>query len=162
MTNQPEGAALLLPLAPQPWRRWAPAGWQALTNVLLARGVHVCAAGLALNGAEMVDAQWVETTLQRGPWRVVVSDKNSLLDQALQGLWPVVALAGPDAVETTHAMPPHWVVRSPAYCSPCSQMGCRNRPDSPAVCLDWLSLRAVMPAVDAALALPRQIRADKA
>lgn len=152
-----DGAVLLLPMAESSWRRWAPAGWQALANVLLARGVAVYAAGQALDGAEPLAPDSVEIDLQRGPWRVIVSDVNPLLERALGGLWPVVALAGPDAIHTDAAIPPHWVVRSPAYCSPCEQAGCCNRPDSPAVCLDWLSLRTVMQAVEAALALPARI-----
>lgn len=152
--QHPDGAALLLPLAAQPWRRWAPAGWQALANVLMTRGMAVYCAEMSLDGAEQLAPDAVEIALQRGPWRVIVCDVNPLLERALQGLWPVVALAGPDPIRTDDAVPPHWVVRSPAYCSPCGQMGCRNRPDSPAVCLDWLSLRTVMRAVDDALALP--------
>ena len=148
---------LLLPLAQPRWRRWAPVAWQALTNILLARNIGVQAAGLHLNGAEpLVDAE-AEAALVRGSWRAVVSDVNPLTRTALQGMWPVVVVAGPDPLETAHAVPPHWVVRSPAYCTPCGQQGCRNQADSPAVCMDWLSLRTVMQAVDAALALPRLV-----
>ena len=149
-----------MPLAQQPWRRWGVHGWQALANILRARGVQVCAVGLGLDGADLIAANHLEAKLQRGPWRVIIADVNPLLDQALRGLWPVVVLAGPDAIDTKQALPPHWVVRSPAYCSPCQQMGCRNRPDSPAVCLDWLSLRTVLRAVDAALELPRLVQAE--
>ena len=155
--SDPEGAALLLPLAQEPWRRWATTGWQALANILLARGLQVAAAGPPLDGVTSLGAGETEVALLRGPWRVVVSDCNPLLGSALQGLWPVVALVGPDDIKIDNAPSPHWLVRSPAYCVPCRQMGCSNRPDSAAVCLDWLSLRQVLRGVDAALELPRHV-----
>jgi heptosyltransferase-3 len=49
-----------------------------------------------------------------------------------------------------------WIVQNPLPCLPCQLEGCERHIDSYSRCLDELSIGAVMPAVDAALAMRRQ------
>jgi heptosyltransferase-3 len=51
-----------------------------------------------------------------------------------------------------------WVVQNPLPCLPCQLEGCERNIDSFSRCLDELSIAAVMPAVDEALAQPPRDR----
>ena len=47
-----------------------------------------------------------------------------------------------------------WLVQNPLPCLPCQQEGCLRRLDSYSQCLDELTVRRVLDAVDQALAAP--------
>jgi heptosyltransferase-3 len=49
-----------------------------------------------------------------------------------------------------------WVVQNPLPCLPCEQLGCERRLDSHSQCLDELSARQVLVAVDQALSWGRE------
>lgn len=73
------------------------------------------------------------------------------------GPWPVGGLTAPwEASGTIQQRGNVWIVQNPLPCLPCQLEGCERHIDSYSRCLDELSIGAVMPAVDAALAMRRQ------
>jgi len=76
-------------------------------------------------------------------------------DPRLWGPWPAGGLDPPwAAAGTIQTRRNVWLVQNPLPCLPCQQEGCLRRLDSYSRCLDELSLRQVLDAVDAALAKP--------
>jgi heptosyltransferase-3 len=76
-------------------------------------------------------------------------------DPRLWGPWPAAGLDPAwAAAGTIQARGNVWLVQNPLSCLPCQQEGCLRRLDSYSRCLDGLSLRQVLEAVDAALARP--------
>jgi heptosyltransferase III len=72
------------------------------------------------------------------------------------GPWPVAGLAEPWApAGTIQNRGNVWVVQNPLPCLPCRQMGCERHLESYSRCLDELSARQVLIAVDAALSTQR-------
>jgi heptosyltransferase-3 len=70
----------------------------------------------------------------------------------LHGPWPVGGLARPwDHAGTVQHHGNVWVVQNPLPCLPCEKLGCEGHLDSYSRCLDELSARAVLGAVDQAL-----------
>lgn len=73
------------------------------------------------------------------------------------GPWPVDGLPAPwETSGTIQQRGNVWIVQNPLPCLPCQFEGCDRHIDSYSRCLDELSIGAVMPAVDAALATRRQ------
>jgi heptosyltransferase III len=69
------------------------------------------------------------------------------------GPWPVGGLAEPWAhAGTIQHRGNVWVVQNPLPCLPCEKLGCEGHRNSRSQCLDELSVRQVMAAVDQALA----------
>jgi heptosyltransferase-3 len=74
----------------------------------------------------------------------------------LWGPWPVDGLTAPwEASGTIQQRGNVWIVQNPLPCLPCQLEGCERHIGSYSLCLDELSIGAVMPAVDAALAVRR-------
>jgi lipopolysaccharide heptosyltransferase III len=70
----------------------------------------------------------------------------------LIGPWPVGGLAEPWAhAGTIQCRGNVWVVQNPLPCLPCEKLGCAGHLDSHSQCLDELSVRQVLVAVDQAL-----------
>jgi heptosyltransferase-3 len=70
----------------------------------------------------------------------------------LIGPWPIGGLAEPWApAGTIQRRGNVWVVQNPLPCLPCEKLGCAGHLDSHSQCLDELSLRQVLVAVDQAL-----------
>jgi heptosyltransferase III len=70
----------------------------------------------------------------------------------LIGPWPVGGLAEPWAhAGTVQHRGNVWVVQNPLPCLPCEKLGCEGHLDSRSQCLDELSARTVLDAVDQAL-----------
>lgn len=75
-------------------------------------------------------------------------------DPRIWGPWPAGGLDRPwDAAGTIQRRGNVWVVQNPLPCLPCQLEGCERRLDSHSQCLDELSARQVMAAVDQALAV---------
>jgi heptosyltransferase-3 len=73
----------------------------------------------------------------------------------LWGPWPAGGLDLPWAPAGTIQMRGNvWLVQNPLPCLPCQQEGCLRRLDSHSQCLDELTVRRVLDAVDLALAAP--------
>ena len=74
-------------------------------------------------------------------------------DPRVWGPWPVGALRQPwAAAGTIQRRGNVWLVQNPLPCLPCQREGCERRLDSYSCCLDELSVRQVLVAVDEALA----------
>ena len=74
----------------------------------------------------------------------------------LIGPWPVGGLAAAwDHAGTIQQRGNVWVVQNPLPCLPCEKLGCEGHLDSRSQCLDELSVRQVLAAVDQALSSPR-------
>ena len=72
------------------------------------------------------------------------------------GPWPVGGLGGAwEAAGTVQRRGNVWLVQNPQPCLPCQNEGCERRLDSHSRCLDELSPRQVLAAVDQALASAR-------
>jgi heptosyltransferase-3 len=70
----------------------------------------------------------------------------------LIGPWPVGGLAEPwEPAGTVQRRGNVWVVQNPLPCLPCEKLGCEGHLDSFSRCLDELSARSVLGAVDQAL-----------
>ena len=75
----------------------------------------------------------------------------------LIGPWPVGGLDPPwEPAGTIQRRGNVWVVQNPLPCLPCERLGCEGHLDSHAQCLDELSTRQVLVAVDQALAFRNQ------
>jgi len=76
-------------------------------------------------------------------------------DPRLWGPWPAGGLDLPWApAGTIQTRGNVWLVQNPLPCLPCQQEGCLRRRDSHSQCLDELTVRSVLDAVDLALAAP--------
>jgi heptosyltransferase-3 len=72
------------------------------------------------------------------------------------GPWPIGGAGGAwEAAGTIQRRGNVWLVQNPLPCLPCQNEGCERRIDSYSRCLDQLSPRQVLAAVDDALASPR-------
>jgi heptosyltransferase-3 len=70
----------------------------------------------------------------------------------LMGPWPVGGLSEPwNPAGTIQHRGNVWVVQNPLPCLPCEKLGCASHLDSHSQCLDELSARQVLAAVDLAL-----------
>src|SRR5262245_12936170 len=77
----------------------------------------------------------------------------------LIGPWPVGGLDSPwEPAGTIQRRGNVWVVQNPLPCLPCEQLGCDGHLESRAQCLDELSMRQVLVAVDQALSGTRYQR----
>ena len=77
-------------------------------------------------------------------------------DPRLWGPWPARGLSIPwAAAATVQRRRNVWLVQNPLPCLPCQQEGCERRLDSRAQCLDELTPRQVLAAVEQALAAGR-------
>jgi heptosyltransferase-3 len=75
------------------------------------------------------------------------------VDPAIMGPWPVGGMIEPwRPAGTIQRRGNVWVVQNPLPCLPCERLGCDGHLDSRAQCLDELSSRQVLVAVDEALA----------
>ena len=75
------------------------------------------------------------------------------VDPAIMGPWPVGGMPEPwRSSGTIQRRGNVWVVQNPLPCLPCERLGCDGHLDSRAQCLDELSARQVLAAVDQALA----------
>ena len=73
------------------------------------------------------------------------------------GPWPVGGLAEPwDRAGTIQRRGNVWVVQNPLPCLPCEKLGCDGHLESRSQCLDELSARQVLKAVDDALRTPER------
>jgi len=71
------------------------------------------------------------------------------------GAWPAGGFSKMwDRVGTIQNRGNVWVVQNPLPCLPCEKLGCENRLDSYARCLDELTAKQVLAAVDQALSRP--------
>jgi heptosyltransferase-3 len=74
------------------------------------------------------------------------------VDPRLMGPWPVGGLAEPWAARgRVQHRGNVWVVQNPLPCLPCEKLGCEGHLDSRSQCLDELSARTVLGAIDQAL-----------
>jgi heptosyltransferase III len=81
-------------------------------------------------------------------------------DPRLFGPWPVGGLADPwVAAGTIQQRGNVWLVQNPLPCLPCQQEGCERHRESYSQCLDELTPRQVLAAVDQALASTRSATA---
>jgi heptosyltransferase-3 len=72
----------------------------------------------------------------------------------LMGPWPIGGLDRPwDRAGTVQRRGNVWVVQNPLPCLPCEKLGCEGHLQSRSQCLDELSTRQVLKAVDQALAV---------
>jgi heptosyltransferase-3 len=77
----------------------------------------------------------------------------------LIGPWPVGGLTQPwNHVGTIQQRGNVWVVQNPLPCLPCEKLGCEGHVNSYSQCLDELSVRQVLVAVDQALIRERSVR----
>ncbi len=75
-------------------------------------------------------------------------------DPRIWGPWPIGGLPVPwDMSGTIQRRGNVWIVQNPQPCLPCQLEGCERHISSISRCLDELPIGAVMPAVDAALAM---------
>jgi heptosyltransferase III len=73
---------------------------------------------------------------------------------SLMGPWPVGGLEKPWArAGTIQHRGNVWVVQNPLPCMPCDKLGCEGHINSPSRCLDELTVKTVLAAVDQALAV---------
>jgi heptosyltransferase-3 len=115
--------------------------WPALAALIRGAAVYV---GPDTSVTHLAAATGTPTVALYGP-----------TDPRLWGPWPVGGLHPPwTAAGTIQARRNVWLVQNPLPCLPCQQEGCLRRLDSHAQCLDELTVRQVLDAVDAALARP--------
>jgi len=122
-------------------RRDGALSWGELAEVIGGAAIYV---GPDTSVTHLAAATGVPTVALYGP-----------TDPRLWGPWPVGGLDPTwDAVGTIQRRHNVWLVQNPQDCLPCQQEGCLRRRDSYSRCLDELSVRQVLEAVDAALAQP--------
>jgi heptosyltransferase-3 len=113
--------------------------WPALTGLIGNATVYV---GPDTSVTHLAAATGAPTIALYGP-----------TDPRLWGPWPTGGLAAPwAAAGTIQNRGNVWLVQNPLPCLPCQQEGCLRRLDSYSQCLDELTVRQVISAVDAALA----------
>jgi heptosyltransferase-3 len=124
---------------PEVERRDGTLGWPELTAIIRDAAVFV---GPDTAVTHLAAAAGTPTVALFGP-----------TDPRLWGPWPKGG-SDPDwaAAGTIQARGNVWLVQNPLPCLPCQQEGCLRRIDSYSQCLDELSVRQVLQAVDAALA----------
>jgi heptosyltransferase-3 len=112
--------------------------WPQLTSLLAGASVYV---GPDTSMTHLAAASGCPTIAIYGP-----------TDPRLIGPWPVGGLARPwDHAGTIQQRGNVWVVQNPLPCLPCEKLGCEGHLDSRSQCLDELSVRQVLTAVDQAL-----------
>jgi heptosyltransferase-3 len=117
--------------------------WPALTALLQGASVYV---GPDTSVTHLAAGSGCPTVALYGPARPKVI-----------GPWPVGGLAQPwNDVGTIQRQGNVWLVQNPLSCMPCDKLGCERHLDSHSQCLDELSSRQVLAAVDQALAARRQ------
>ena len=164
------------------YKEWTRDGWRALAAHLATRGLAVTAIGGpdeaerkycddVWRGITPVHQfEWAElTTLLKGA-RLYIGPDTSVThlaaaagcrtvaifgptDPRLWGPWPVGGLPTPwDASGSIQNRGNVWLVQNPLPCMPCQLEGCERNIMSRSVCLDELSPKIVLRAVDQALA----------
>ena len=113
--------------------------WSELSGLLSRAGVYV---GPDTSVTHLAAAVGCPTIALYGP-----------TDPRVWGPWPVGGLPRPWlAAESIQRRGNVWVVQNPLPCLPCQLEGCERRLDSHSCCLDELSVKQVLIAVDGALA----------
>jgi heptosyltransferase III len=113
--------------------------WPELAQVIRAARVYV---GPDTSVTHLAAATGVSTVALYGP-----------TDPRRWGPWPIGGPAAPwRAAGTIQRQGNVWLVQNPLPCLPCQNEGCERRIDSHSRCLDELSPRQVLAAVDQALA----------
>jgi heptosyltransferase III len=116
--------------------------WPQLARLLGAAVVYV---GLDTSMSHLAAATGCPTVAIYGPE-----------NPRMMGPWPVKGLAEPWAPASTIQHRGNvWVVQNPMRCLPCQRMGCDGHLESHSRCLDELSVRQVLIAVDEALSAQR-------
>jgi heptosyltransferase III len=131
---------------PEVERRDGALGWPELTATICDAAVFI---GPDTAVTHLAAATGTPTVALFGP-----------TDPRLWGPWPHGG-QDPDraAAGTIQERRNVWLVQNPLPCLPCQQEGCLRRIDSHSQCLDELSVRQVLQAVDAALASRATLRA---
>lgn len=112
--------------------------WAGLTALLKAAAVYV---GPDTSMTHLAAGSGCPTIALYGP-----------TSPRLIGPWPVGGVAEPwDHAGTVQRRGNVWVVQNPLPCLPCEKLGCDGHLDSRSQCLDELSARQVLAAVDQAL-----------
>ena len=118
--------------------------WSELSSLLSRAGLYV---GPDTSVTHLAAAAGCPTIALYGP-----------TDPRIWGPWPVGGLREPWAAAGTIQQRGNvWLVQNPLPCLPCQREGCERRLDSYSCCLDELSVRQVLIAVDQALA-PAEVR----
>jgi heptosyltransferase-3 len=116
--------------------------WAGLTALLESASVYV---GPDTSMTHLAAGSGCPTVALYGPTR-----------PKLIGPWPVGGLAQPwNDIGTIQRQGNVWLVQNPLPCMPCDQLGCERHLESHSQCLDELSPRQVLVAVDQALAAGR-------
>jgi heptosyltransferase-3 len=114
--------------------------WPGLTALLKGASIYV---GPDTSMTHLAAASGCPTVALYGP-----------TSPRLIGPWPRGGLAEPwDHAGTTQHRGNVWVVQNPLPCLPCEKLGCEGHLESYSRCLDELSVRSVLSAVDQALAI---------
>lgn len=172
------------------YKQWTAEGWRALAAGLEQRGLSVVAiSGFDQQERKYLDDVWQGvTTVHQVAWpgtvsllsqaRVYIGPDTSVsqlaaatgcptvvlfgpMDPRVWGPWPVGGLETPWAASGTIQNRGNvWVVQNPLPCLPCTLEGCERHIGSHSCCLDELTPREVLTAVDKALStgpLPRKL-----
>ena len=112
--------------------------WASLAGLLAGAHVYV---GPDTSGTHLAAATGCPTVAIYGP-----------VNPRLMGPWPIGGLSEPwNPAGTIQHRGNVWVVQNPLPCLPCEKLGCAGHLDSHSQCLDELSARQVLAAVDLAL-----------
>lgn len=163
------------------YKQWTREGWRALSAGLEERGLKVIAIGgpgeaerkyldeVWQGVAPVHQAAWPDTVALLSQARVYVGPDTSVthlaaaagcptvalfgpMDPRVWGPWPVGGLKAPwlasGAIQQQGNV---WLVQNPLPCLPCTFEGCERHIESRSVCLDELTPRQVLMAVDQAL-----------
>ena len=126
------------PAAPPVIRERGRLDWAGLTALLKGAAVYV---GPDTSMTHLAAGSGCPTVALYGP-----------TSPRLIGPWPVGGLQQPwDHAGTIQHRGNVWVVQNPLPCLPCEKLGCEGHLDSHSQCLDELSARSVLGAVDQAL-----------
>ena len=140
-------------------RAYVDALWEPSDRAIIREGGRLDWAGLTalLRGASVYvgpDTSVTHLAAGSGCPTVAIYGPTS---PRLIGPWPVGGLAEPWAhAGTIQHRGNVWVVQNPLPCLPCEKLGCEGHLDSRSQCLDELSARQVLKAVDQALAWSRE------
>jgi heptosyltransferase-3 len=114
--------------------------WAGLTMLLKGAAVYV---GADTSMTHLSAASGCPTVALYGP-----------TSPRLIGPWPIGGLTGAwDHAGTIQRRGNVWVVQNPLPCLPCEKLGCEGHLESYSRCLDELSVRSVLTAVDQALGM---------
>jgi heptosyltransferase-3 len=131
--------ALWAPVEPLLIRERGQLDWAGLTALLRGAAVYV---GPDTSMTHLAAGSGCATVAIYGPTR-----------PRLIGPWPVGGLGEPwSDTGTVQRRGNVWLVQNPLPCMPCDRLGCERHLDSLSACLDELSARQVLRAVDEALA----------